>query len=162
MSKNYNTKRKQYATPLNRVPLSILGPKKNLGAERRCLLDKRAAIKKEEEIRKRARKKAVAKERRRIGDEARKKRIITAGMKKYERVLSKDNKQFLSENDINRVKVEVSKAIRNGLLPPASYLVCVDCNEQARHYHHEMYCYPLHVIPLCASCHSKRHSYGVL
>ncbi len=158
MSKNYNTKRKRREIPFNRVPLSILGPKRDLVAERRYLLDKEAAIKRET----RERKEAIAKERRKASHKANKKGIIMAGMKKYEKILSKDNRQFLSEDDIDRAGREVFKAIKNGLLPPASCLICTDCNKQARHYHHEMYCYPLHVTPLCASCHSKRHSHGVL
>ena len=40
---------------------------------------------------------------------------------------------------------------------PASFFQCTDCDDQAKHYHHEDYSQKLNVEPLCLSCHAKRH-----
>ena len=56
-----------------------------------------------------------------------------------------------------RARNLVAKAIQKGTLISVKQCLCVDCQSQANHYHHEDYAKPLEVIPLCAACHSKRH-----
>jgi len=60
--------------------------------------------------------------------------------------------------DKYRARQKVQYAIRSGKLPRAKECICFDCNNQASHYHHEDYLKPLEVIPLCNSCHRKRHA----
>jgi len=66
------------------------------------------------------------------------------------------------EADPNRyaAAIAVKDAIRSRQLPPAKECVCADCGGQAQHYHHESYApeHRLDVVPLCASCHKKRHA----
>jgi hypothetical protein len=58
-----------------------------------------------------------------------------------------------------RIHAETVIAIRvkNGTMPHAWELTCADCGGQARDYHHEDYDKPMKVVPLCRSCHKKRH-----
>ncbi len=52
----------------------------------------------------------------------------------------------------------VSRAVKDGVLPPVKTRQCQDCKKRnAQHYHHEDYDKPLEVIPLCVSCHHVRH-----
>ena len=53
----------------------------------------------------------------------------------------------------------VAHAVTMGRLPRASACECVDCGQQAEHYHHESYAKEkwLDVVPLCRACHNKRH-----
>lgn len=54
----------------------------------------------------------------------------------------------------------VRAAIIRGDLPPVRERLCVDCCARARHYHHENGYEKealLDVVPLCFSCHRKRH-----
>ena len=53
----------------------------------------------------------------------------------------------------------LQKAIYHKVMPPAKECTCADCGKQATHYHHESYAEQdrLNVIPLCGSCHKKRH-----
>ena len=49
---------------------------------------------------------------------------------------------------------------RNGTLPAASSLACVECGNQAAHYHHHLGYEPEHwtdVIPVCHTCHRLLH-----
>ena len=46
---------------------------------------------------------------------------------------------------------------KRGKLPAPTECMCLDCGIQATEYHHEDYSKPLEVIPLCKSCHIKRH-----
>ena len=58
-----------------------------------------------------------------------------------------------------RAKNAVSHAIRAGKLPRADSLLCMNCFEQAKDYHHPNY-EPEHwldVIPVCKKCHRKIH-----
>lgn len=50
----------------------------------------------------------------------------------------------------------VAFAIRNGQLPLASTLKCVDCGEQASDYDHRDYLKPLDVDAVCRTCNGKR------
>ncbi len=52
----------------------------------------------------------------------------------------------------------IAKAIRLGLMPKASTLVCVDCGTQASDYDHRDYTKPLDVEPVCRSCNVRRGS----
>lgn len=58
----------------------------------------------------------------------------------------------------NGAGAAVSKAIRNGDLPPVKYLFCFDCGKEAQCYDHRDYRKPLDVWPVCFSCDSKRGS----
>ena len=51
---------------------------------------------------------------------------------------------------------EVHRAVRRGLLPKASDLVCVDCGVAAVEYDHRDYNRPLAVEPVCRSCNLFR------
>ena len=51
----------------------------------------------------------------------------------------------------------VAKAVRDGLLTPASELVCVDCAlAPAIHYDPRDYTKPLNVAPVCMKCNFRR------
>jgi hypothetical protein len=62
----------------------------------------------------------------------------------------------------NPEKAKAQKAaqyeVSVGKLPHPKSLSCVDCNQQAEHYHHPNYSKPLDVVALCIPCHRKRHS----
>jgi hypothetical protein len=51
---------------------------------------------------------------------------------------------------------QVTKAVKNGLIPPAKDLLCVDCGKQATEYDHRDYNEPLKVEPVCHSCNMRR------
>jgi hypothetical protein len=51
---------------------------------------------------------------------------------------------------------QVNKAVRNGILPSASTLICVDCGKPAQCYEHRDYNKPLEVEPTCKSCNTRR------
>ena len=59
---------------------------------------------------------------------------------------------------IARARYAVSKAIRQGLLQPASTQYCVDCGGFAFGYEHRDYERPLEVDPICRTCNHKRGS----
>lgn len=50
----------------------------------------------------------------------------------------------------------VGKAVRQGRLPPARSLVCVDCGAAATDYDHRDYARPLAIEPTCRSCNLRR------
>jgi hypothetical protein len=58
-----------------------------------------------------------------------------------------------------RVKVrgKLRWAIKSGKVPLIGTQLCVECGEQADHYHHEDYSHPLEVIPLCRKHHKDLH-----
>lgn len=64
------------------------------------------------------------------------------------------------DNPQRQAKSEVKSQIERGKMPRASECQCADCGQQAAHYHHESYAKDkwLDVIPLCVSCHRKRHA----
>jgi hypothetical protein len=51
---------------------------------------------------------------------------------------------------------EVTKAVRNGLLPSPKTLECADCGNPARDYDHRDYSKPLEVEAVCHSCNIRR------
>ena len=59
--------------------------------------------------------------------------------------------------DKTKARLEVKKAIQKEMLLPISKCFCIDCGTIACDYHHENYLFPLEVVPLCRSCHIKRH-----
>lgn len=61
--------------------------------------------------------------------------------------------------DKTRAHRAVNDAVRYGKLPSIHVRKCVDCGQQANHYHHESYAIDrfLDVIPLCLGCHGIRH-----
>ncbi len=50
----------------------------------------------------------------------------------------------------------VGNAIRQGVIPRANTLTCVDCGKPAFCYDHRRYDEPLNVDPVCKSCDIKR------
>lgn len=59
-----------------------------------------------------------------------------------------------------QAKNKVNNAINEGKMPSVKTRSCADCGGQGQHYHHESY-EPEHwldVVPLCVSCHKKRHA----
>ena len=59
-----------------------------------------------------------------------------------------------------QAKNKVNNAINEGKMPSVKTRSCADCGGQAQHYHHESY-EPEHwldAVPLCVSCHKKRHA----
>jgi hypothetical protein len=64
-------------------------------------------------------------------------------------------------NDQVRAQTRVSRAVRNGELPPVREQECASCGQQAVHYHHHNGYdreYWLDVTPMCQPCHIKEHS----
>lgn len=59
-----------------------------------------------------------------------------------------------------QAKNKVNNAINEGKMPSVKTRSCADCGGQAQHYHHESYApeHWLDVVPLCRSCHKKRHA----
>lgn len=60
-----------------------------------------------------------------------------------------------------RANYSVRLAVRDGVLPRAKTRACVDCGHPAHHYHHHQGydpAYHLDVVPLCRSCHPRRHA----
>ena len=58
-----------------------------------------------------------------------------------------------------KAKNAVNNAIRKGELPRPDTLLCINCFEQAKDYHHPSY-EPEHkfkVVPVCKKCHRKIH-----
>lgn len=51
---------------------------------------------------------------------------------------------------------QVAKAVRKGLLPPATSKRCVDCKVRAEVYDHREYAKPLDVVPVCRRCNILR------
>jgi hypothetical protein len=69
-------------------------------------------------------------------------------------------KRYNAENqDVYLAAKALQKAIRYKAIPPAKDCQCADCGKQATHYHHDSYAEQdrLKVVPLCSSCHKKRH-----
>lgn len=69
-------------------------------------------------------------------------------------------RRYNAENrDIYLAAKALQKAIRHKELPPAKECTCADCGKQATHYHHDSYAEQdrLKVVPVCSSCHKKRH-----
>jgi len=60
-------------------------------------------------------------------------------------------------------RIEAAKAVRDAIkrkqIKPAKKCKCADCGQKAEHLHHESYAPEkwLDVVPLCRSCHRKRH-----
>jgi hypothetical protein len=52
----------------------------------------------------------------------------------------------------------VNRAIKDGKLPAASNMKCVDCGNPAQVYDHRDYAKPLEIEPVCKSCNRKRGS----
>lgn len=55
-----------------------------------------------------------------------------------------------------KVRYEIVKAQKSGLLPNAKTLVCVDCGKPAFDYDHRDYSKPLSVEPVCRRCNQLR------
>lgn len=70
-----------------------------------------------------------------------------------------ETKEAYSINNPDKFRAHrtVHNAVRRGKLPRVTLLACEDCGGKADNYHHEDYSKPLDVIPLCHSCHRKRH-----
>jgi hypothetical protein len=49
------------------------------------------------------------------------------------------------------------RLVASGQLPPVTELVCADCAEPAREYHHDDYDKPDVVRALCKGCHRRWH-----
>lgn len=59
--------------------------------------------------------------------------------------------------DVQRkIRREIVKAIRHGVIPNAKTLTCVDCGEPAFDYDHRDYTKPLAVEPVCRRCNQMR------
>ena len=51
---------------------------------------------------------------------------------------------------------KVNRAVKKGILPHISTLICVDCGKTAQCYEHRDYNKPLEVVPTCKSCNTRR------
>jgi hypothetical protein len=51
---------------------------------------------------------------------------------------------------------KVNQAVKKGLLPHVSTLICVDCGKPAQCYEHRDYNKPLEVVPTCKGCNIRR------
>ena len=68
-------------------------------------------------------------------------------------------KHYLAHPQEFKARRAVRTEIRSGRMAPAAACECVDCGAQAMDLHHHSY-EPEHwldVVPLCRSCHQKRH-----
>lgn len=74
----------------------------------------------------------------------------------YDRKDTRRNKN----NPSRQAKNAVKDAVKRGELLHISSQRCVDCGQRAAHYHHESYAMDrwLDVVPLCISCHRRRHA----
>ncbi len=75
-------------------------------------------------------------------------------------LVSKAYAYWSRKPEVRKAAIALKDAIRAGRIKPARECLCADCGKQAQHYHHESYA-PAHwldVVPLCASCHQKRHA----
>ncbi len=52
----------------------------------------------------------------------------------------------------------IMKLVREGKIPRAKDLLCVDCKKQAYDYDHPDYSKPESAFPVCRSCHVKREN----
>lgn len=61
----------------------------------------------------------------------------------------------------NAARRSVRSAVAQGKLPSISSCVCADCGAPAAEYHHKSYDQEhwLDVVPLCRSCHVRRHAH---
>lgn len=69
-------------------------------------------------------------------------------------------KRYREENpDIYQAHLAVTGAVLSGRLPKVRTQSCVECSNQARHYHHWSYLpeHRLDVKPLCLQCHKNAH-----
>lgn len=68
-------------------------------------------------------------------------------------------RKYLKRIEKEKARWAVSWEVRAGRMKPAKEMKCMDCENQASHYHHESYLPEdrLKVIPLCKLCHHKRH-----
>lgn len=63
----------------------------------------------------------------------------------------------------NRARSAVSQAVANGDLPHISTHDCIECGNEADHYHHHNGYgreHWLDVVPVCTRCHGKEHRTG--
>lgn len=74
-------------------------------------------------------------------------------------------KKIQSEYDLHRkainARIAVYKAVQSGKTLHISTQTCIECNEQAEHYHHYLGYdkeHQLDVEPVCAKCHKVAHS----
>ncbi len=90
------------------------------------------------------------------------------GRRKQRQIYYQNNKEKFHRNPAEyrqlhlaqvRANTAVANAVARGKIPAVDTLVCADCGNQARHYHHWSYApeHRLDVTPLCTSCHGKRH-----
>ena len=65
--------------------------------------------------------------------------------------------------ELHPERMQAAKAVREAIkqkqIKPARKCKCADCGAKAQHLHHESYAEKewLNVVPLCRSCHKKRH-----
>jgi len=57
---------------------------------------------------------------------------------------------------MNLAKIEVNKAVRDGIIPKVSTFKCLDCGATAECYDHRDYLQPMKIDPVCRSCNKKR------
>ena len=78
--------------------------------------------------------------------------------RKIRRDWRKDN--YYRLRDQIRAHNTLGIELRSGRIPRINTKLCVDCGQQAEHYHHDKgYAkeHRLDVVPLCSKCHRKRH-----
>ncbi len=76
-----------------------------------------------------------------------------------EAILAKSARYTELHPERDAARLAVYRAVNHKQLPKVRKCKCADCGKQAQHYHHESYAPEdqLKVIPLCCSCHKKRH-----
>jgi hypothetical protein len=55
-----------------------------------------------------------------------------------------------------RAQGVAQRAVKQGRLPQAKRLRCVDCDGRAEVYDHRDYLKPLEVVPVCQGCNKRR------
>ena len=60
------------------------------------------------------------------------------------------------KNGQAQAAAKVNQAVKKGILPHVSTLICVDCGKIAQCYEHRDYNKPLEVEPTCKGCNIRR------
>ena len=76
--------------------------------------------------------------------------------KRSEIAKRRNKKEKTNHPEKVKARALVNQRVRFGRMPKASVLVCVECGEQANHYHHHLgyeFKHRYDVVPVCTQCH---------
>lgn len=81
----------------------------------------------------------------------------TDGFREYRRSYDREKKQTQDGKLKHSARERIRHRVKTGKLPPPSSLPCVDCGNQAEHYHHYNGYMCDDVVAVCAPCHRSKH-----